>query len=251
MNMESIKGKIQKLLALSRDEGASEQEAELALLRAHELLAKYNLEMTDIKDLKVDDISHEKIIEELREEWIRTIYQRVAKMYFCKYYYSSGHLNSKYQKAIQHNVIGREHNRAVANEMTYYLIDTIKRLGQEHTDPIPGDKREINKIKRNFELGCAHRVSSRISTLTIQKMADNGDDKLENHYAGKNLPALYKTELQLCDDFLKNEGVRLSSSRGRANVTAGEAYRRGQSAGNSVSLNTQIKGGAASRRMLT
>ena len=82
-------------------------------------------------------------------------------------------------------------------------------------------------------------------------MADSGDDKLENHYSGKNLPALYKTELQLCNDFLKNEGINLRSSRNSANVTAGEAYRRGQSAGNNVSLNTQIKGGAASRRMLS
>ena len=48
MNMESIKGKIQKLLALSRDEGASEQEAQLALQRAHELLSKYNLAMSPV-----------------------------------------------------------------------------------------------------------------------------------------------------------------------------------------------------------
>ncbi len=249
MSMENIKSKIAKLIALSQDEGASEQEAELATQRALELLSKYNLSMSDVRtNDEFQDIEQTKIMEVLRDEWIKSLYSANCKLYFCKYYYTNK-LDAKYKTATEHNIVGRPHNQLVAREMTQYLIKTVKKLSEEHTLPIPGDKRTINKIRRNFELGCAHRIVSRIHTLAAQKMADDGSDKLENKSSGNNLPALYKSELALCEDFLQKAGIRLSSGRSRSNVTSNEAYRRGQSAGNSVSLNTQIKG-AASRHLL-
>ena len=89
MSMENIKSKIAKLIALSQDEGASEQEAELATQRALELLSKYNLSMSDVRtNDEFQDIEQTKIMEVLRDEWIKSLYSANCKLYFCKYYFS-------------------------------------------------------------------------------------------------------------------------------------------------------------------
>lgn len=68
--------------------------------------------------------------------------------------------------------------------------------------------------------------------------------------AGKTpttLPALYKSELQLVQDFLDTKDLR--KGRGYRMDTRGDAYAHGRAAGDRVHLGGQI-GGAAKSRML-
>ena len=46
---DSLIHKIQKLLQLSRDEAATEHEAALAAAKVHQLLATYNLSLTEVE----------------------------------------------------------------------------------------------------------------------------------------------------------------------------------------------------------
>tara|TARA_R100001443_G_scaffold68178_1_gene76911 strand:+ start:12006 stop:12770 length:765 start_codon:yes stop_codon:yes gene_type:complete len=251
-NKESIKSKIQKLLALSRDEGASEAEAAFAFKKAHELLATYNLDLSDIKQVNADEILHEKLIEAMRDEWIKTLYTATSKLYFCKYFYGTKRVvDNMYKESnkVVHHIIGRDHNIEITKSMVTYFVDTIKRMGESHIAPLPGDGRQLNKIRRNYELGIAHRLRERIIELWAASVRHDPSDKVENQ--NKNLPALYKTELQLCEDRLKKDGIRLSSRRSGSSITAGAAYNNGKRDGNNVNLSGQITGGRASRHLLS
>jgi len=248
-DIDAIKKKIAKLLAMANDSGASEAEAQMAFEKAQEYLAEYNLNAEDVtNDLEHEDITDEAFTEQVRETWQITLRTATARLYFCKYYYSTGVLDENYKKATEHNYVGRPHNIAVAKSMASYLINTIKRLGEEHVLPIPGDKRTISGIRRNFELGCASKVTARINEKYREiERQDPGDYQITG--TKHNLPALYKSELQLCNDHLKNQGVHLRSATTKRNVTNGAAYQRGRAAGESVSLNTQLNK-SSSRYML-
>jgi len=248
-DIEAIKKKIAKLLAMANDSGASEAEAQMAFEKAQEYLAEYNLNADDVtNDLEHEDITDEAFTEQVRETWQITLRTATARLYFCKYYYNTGVLDDNYKKATEHNYVGRPHNIAVAKSMASYLINTIKRLGEEHVLPIPGDKRTISGIRRNFELGCASKVTARINQKYREiERQDPGDYQIEG--TKHNLPALYKSELALCQDHLKNQGIHLRSTSTKRNVTNGEAYHRGRAAGESVSLNTQLNK-SSSRYML-
>jgi len=250
-NKESIKSKIQKLLALSRDEGASEAEAAFAFKKAHELLSTYNLNLSDIKEVNADEILHDKMLAVMRDEWIKTLYSCTSKLYFCKYFYGTKRvIDDMYKEStkVEHHIIGRDHNIEITKSMVTYLTDTIKRMGASHVAPLPGDGRQLNKIKRNYELGIAHRIRERINELYTASVRHDPSDKIENQ--NKNLPALYKTELQLCDDRLHKDGVRLSTRRSNSSITAGAAYKNGMRDGNNVSLSGQITTGRAARHLL-
>ena len=249
-NKESIKGKIQKLLALSRDEGASEAEAAFAFKKAHELLTTYNLNLSDIKEVNADEILHDKMLAVMRDEWVKTLYGCTSKLYFCKYFYGTKRVvDNMYKEStkVEHHIIGRDHNIEITKSMVTYLTDTIKRMGASHVAPLPGDGRQLNKIKRNYELGIAHRIRERMNELYVASIRHDPSDKIVNQ--NKNLPALYKTELQLCEDKLHKDGVRLSTGRSKSSITAGAAYQNGKRDGNNVSLSGQITG-RASRHLL-
>jgi len=248
-DIEAIKKKIAKLLAMANDSGASEAEAQMAFEKAQEYLAEYNLNAEDVaNDLEHEDITDEAFTEQVRENWQISLRTATARLYFCKYYYSTGVLDENYKKATEHNYVGRPHNIAVAKSMVSYLINTIKKLGEEHVAPIPGDKRTLNGIRRNFELGCASKVTSRVNERYREiERQDPGHYQIAGEKS--NLPALYKSELALCQDHLKNQGIHLTTSRTKRNVTNGMAYSRGRTAGEKVSLNTQLNK-SSSRYML-
>ena len=59
-DIEAIKKKIAKLLAMANDSGASEAEAQMAFEKAQEYLAEYNLNADDV----ANDLEHEDITDE-------------------------------------------------------------------------------------------------------------------------------------------------------------------------------------------
>ena len=79
---DSILKRIQKLLKMSEDNGASENEAMMAASKVQELLKEHNLSLSDVKD----DSEHEPIDRENfdlgKENWRAWIAQATAKLYF-------------------------------------------------------------------------------------------------------------------------------------------------------------------------
>ncbi|WP_028973266.1 DUF2786 domain-containing protein [Spirochaeta cellobiosiphila] len=79
IDIEDIKKKVAKLLSLS--ESDNEHEANLAMLQANKLLAKYNLEMSDIS-LEEPDLIEDSLFKSSKK-WERRIAAVIAELNFC------------------------------------------------------------------------------------------------------------------------------------------------------------------------
>ena len=88
MTMEKIIEKIKKLLAMTEENGASENEAMIAALKAQKLMAEYNLTIADIGDgeEKNQTIVKERCDAGKGDKWKYTLADIVAKNFCCKTY---------------------------------------------------------------------------------------------------------------------------------------------------------------------
>jgi len=118
-NMKKIVEKISKLLALS--ESTNEHEAKLSLMKAQEIMAKYNIEMKDVKiqreeiiENKVDDIS-------IGLQWKSYLAQIIGENFRCEVLFACRG-NSK--KAI---FIGYAYDTEIAISIFRYAYKVINR----------------------------------------------------------------------------------------------------------------------------
>jgi predicted oxidoreductase (fatty acid repression mutant protein) len=100
---ESIIQKIQKLLAMSKANGASENEAMTAANRVQKLLQEHNLSLGDIKDNEIVEPIDSESFEAEKDKWKSWIVSATAKLYFCTVY-SSSKLDERYRKVKQNCV---------------------------------------------------------------------------------------------------------------------------------------------------
>lgn len=111
--------KIQKLLALS--ESVNEYEAQLSMLKAQELLAKYKLSLREVKDFKVYNSSiKEKIstVSFTKAKWKAKLAGLIADNFGCYHYYKTRR---------NHTIafFGREEDIAICNIVLEYAVDCI------------------------------------------------------------------------------------------------------------------------------
>lgn len=240
---ESILKRIQKLLKMSEENGASENEAMLAAQKAQELLSEHNLSMSDIKDdTEVEPIDKEAFGVE-RDNWQGWIASSTAKLYFCQMYSSTG-VDEKYRKVKQATYVGRKSNRIVAKSMCDYFINTVKRLADKEFETVPGSKADINRMKQAFKLGCANRLAKRIKEKWLALVPDYKG--IENP---DGLPMLYKNEQKAITDWLGTQGIRVVSKKSSMNIRDRAAYHNGQSKGNGIGLDTQVNDKTRSRML--
>ena len=83
---ESVLKRIQKLLQMSIENGASENEAMLAADKAQKLLQEHNLSISDLKDDDQVEPMDSEDIEVERDLWKGYSRGATAKLYFCKTY---------------------------------------------------------------------------------------------------------------------------------------------------------------------
>ena len=240
---ESILKRIQKLLKMSEDNGASENEAMLAAKKAQELLSEHNLSRSDIKDdTQAEPIEKEQFDVE-RDNWRGWIQSATAKLYFCQMY-TSTRMNEKYRQVKTATFVGRKSNRIVAKSMCDYFINTVLRLADKEFESVPGSKSEINRMKQAFKLGCASRLSKRIKDKWLELVADYKG--IENP---DGLPMLYKNEQKAISEWLKTQGVTIVSKKSSMNIRDRAAYYNGQSKGNGIGLDTQVNNATRSRML--
>jgi hypothetical protein len=123
--------KIQKLLALS--ESSNENEAQLSMLKAQELLAKHKLSLEEVKEFKAynSDIK-EKIssVSFTKAKWKSHLAQLIADNFGCYHYFRSRRTHTI-------AFFGREEDITVCNIVLEYAIDciesTVKRLRYQYS----------------------------------------------------------------------------------------------------------------------
>ena len=109
-NQDKIIERVKKMMALANCTGAAEGERDNALRMAYNLLAKYNLSMSQVE-------AHDNTPQEERESqkakfvvypWARQIASLVGSLFFCNYYF----MRSATGKQADHVFIGKASNVA-------------------------------------------------------------------------------------------------------------------------------------------
>lgn len=175
-DQETIIRKIQKLLALGQS--SNEAEANLAMARAQELLAKHNLEFEMVKDASVAGGTNAP--EEKREKtrvnrsatyaWQRELWKAICEANFCWYAVvecydgKRGTKQTSSRKPVKrHMIIGRESNVIAVKIMGEYLEDTIERIL-----PFPNNER-LSRSAHSWKAGCAERLAERIAAQAEER----------------------------------------------------------------------------------
>ena len=240
---ESILKRIQKLLKLSVENGASENEAMQAADKAQKLLQEHNLSIADIKDEDQVEPMDSEDVEVDRDLWKGYIRNSTAKLYFCKTY-TTMKLDRHYKRIKVITFVGRKSNRLVATEMCKYFINTIERLTAEEFKAVPGSRASINKMSHAFKQGAASRLSKRLNDKYIEIVPayipqGNPD----------GLPVLYRNEQMAITKWLEQKGIRLRSAKSRMSIRDRVAYSRGSEKANGIGLNTQVNDRTKSRML--
>ena len=240
---ESILNRIQKLLKMSTENGASENEAMLAADKAQKLLQEHNLSIADIKDDSQAEPIDSEDTEVDRDLWKGYIRNATAKLYFCKTY-TTMKLDKHYKKVKVITFVGRKSNRLVATEMCKYFINTIDRLAAEEFREVPGSRASINKMAHAFKQGAASKLSGRLreryEEIAPEYIPQGNPD---------GLPVLYKNEQKAITTWLEQKGIRLRSASSRMSVRDRVAYSRGSEKGDGIGINTQINARTKSRML--
>ena len=240
---ESVLKRIQKLLKMSTENGASENEAMLAADKAQKLLQEHNLSIADLKDEDQVEPMDSEDVEVDRDLWKGYIRNATAKLYFCKTY-TTMKLDTHYKRVKVITFVGRKSNRMVATEMCKYFINTVNRLADEEFREVPGSRAAINKMAHAFKQGAASKLSSRLrkryEEIAPEYIPQGNPD---------GLPVLYKNEQMAITKWLEDQGIRLRSAKTSMSIRDRVAYSRGSEKGNGIGINTQINARTKSRML--
>lgn len=172
-DLNRVSALIFKLLALSKDAGATEAEASLAAEKAQELMTEHNLSMANIEasggksgeegQRTKDEMEHRQVY-----KWQRTLMASLAELNFCyckELFDYHRHTNSF--KGYQ--LIGRAANVASTRIMFDYLLQTINRLAKEE---VKNPSEYFTRYAHSFKEGCADRIVERLQQRRATEVAE-------------------------------------------------------------------------------
>lgn len=216
--------RIKKMLALSNDSGATEAERETALRMAYNTLAKYNLSLSDLPLDQDTEVRERQDVVISADRWARNLSMAVAKLFFCKYFYSQTGVSGK----DRHCFVGRQSNVITAKYMSEYLIKAIKKeASKRYSSPTTPNG-------RSFCVGTVRSISARVEQMIQQDTESTPGNALV-------LVGIHKREAEANNAWLDAEGTKLDTSKGRSdNSLRLGAYHSGKEYGKTVSLNQQI-----------
>ncbi len=234
-----VLARIKKILAIATNEAATEQERDTAMTMAHNLLAKYNLSMTDVPGAAGSEPREEQRTTISADKWARSLCSAIADLYFCKYLYSPAGCAGK----DNHFFIGKQSNSITALHMSEYLIKSIKREStKRYRSPTSPDG-------RSFCVGAVRAISRRVSAL----VAESCDAEPQAPSAAPAEPSapgtalalatVYKTESEANLAWVAQHIGETRETKSRKDTSLrSDAFYEGRAHGASVSLNTQLKG---------
>jgi hypothetical protein len=205
---DSIRAKIAKMLAIANDSRGNENVAATAAAMVQKLLAQYNLDMSQIGVMDVDqddrapidpDAVREKAndVAMFKESWKAELMTTVAACNFCYAWSEAIWTDAGKQTGRRYGLIGRRVNVASTRQVFEYLCATLDRL-----NPF-ADKRTISH--RSWFEGAANRLSLR---LYDQKRASEAESRQATQEAPRGngrdlvLADVYSSESDLNYDML-------------------------------------------------
>ena len=226
--------RVKKMIALGNDAAATEGERETALRMAYNLLAKYNLSISDLPSDQDNEARERQDVVISADRWARSLAQAVAKLFFCKYFYSSTGTSGK----DKHCFVGRQSNVITARYMSEFLIKSVKR---EATGRY---KSPTSPQGRSFCVGTVDSIRKRVEEMIKTDTESTPGTALV-------LASLHKREADANSKWLEQAGLSLTTSKARAdNSLRASAFYDGREYGKTVSLNQQVKNSASDFKRL-
>lgn len=227
MNQEDrILDRVRKLLAVANCEGATEGERDNALRMAHNLLAKHELEMEDVKGYERDRLDPRELHENegWNIAWTRALRRVMATLFLCRYV-EGGRINATRGK---HFWIGRVSAVTTAMWMSDWIIAALLKEADRRY------KHRLTPEGRSFCVGVVDRLRQRVRAMQAEQQATFAE-------AGSALVVIdiAKSEEDANDDFM-NANMRTHEIKVRQSSVRGNSYRDGLAHGDSIGLNTQV-----------
>jgi hypothetical protein len=231
MTDEKIINRIKKMMALANDKAASDGERENALRMSYALMARHNLEMSDVNGNPIGPQEARAGVtgEFYARPWAITLCASVSRLFFCQYYRRS---IGKDQAV--HTFTGRESNAATAEEVARVLVESVRREANTQMR----QRGENVTWRRSFSTGAAFKVQERVSEMMSATAA------IEGTATGTALVLvnLRKQEELANQQFIASKGVKLvvRSQRARRSVDS-SAYSQGRQFGSGLNLTASKK----------
>lgn len=223
IDIEKVKGRIKKLINLSKDAGATEAEAERAMEKAMALMAEYQLTAQQVDRASTapnsaGDIEMEDVFGNF-SPWKRIIFNATASLYMC----------DSWQSGKTVVIIGESQNIEIAKQMADHFIA----IGEALASQRKGNGRSfIDAFKKGFASRLAQRLRERKAEAQKQEVTNSTGTALvlANVY-DKNDLALTKWKREN-DIRLKSTWIRTGNCNGS---------QAGKNAANGVSLGQPLR----------
>lgn len=226
--------RVKKMIALGNDAAATEAERETALRMAYNLLAKYNLSLSDLPEDQSNEARERQDVVISADRWARSLAQAVAKLFFCRYFYSQTGTSGK----DKHCFVGRQSNVITARYMSEFLIKSVKREATSRY------KSPTTPQGRSFCVGTVDSIRKRVEVMIKSDTESTPGTALV-------LVSLHERESTANQKWLDSEGLSLTTSKARAdNSLRAGAFYEGREYGKTVSLNQQVKNSASDFKRL-
>lgn len=228
MSVERILEKVRKMLAIANNEAASEAERNTALKIAHDLLAKNELDMSDVAASERDkeDPRGQWSGDGWNATWARVIRNSMSRLFRC-YYYTGERINNTRSN---HHFVGRESAATTAMYMSDWIIKTVLKKSDKQY------KHRLTPEGRSFCIGVSHRLWTRVQELIKAKQQE-----FTQSGVALVLYDVAQKEEALNLDFLAKLGVIFEKERkARSQTVREKAFANGQNHANGIQLVTQI-----------
>lgn len=224
---EKILDKIRKLLALSTS--SNEYEAALAASKAQELLLKYNLEMSQLKQDVGDEIERWNFRTPFRDSWLSYLMGAVASANLCRVVQGGGWKTGRREwengpftageRVREFYLFGKKPNLEVTEFMYEYLAAEIDRL----------TPRKGAKYVSSFRIGAVTTIDKRLK------------EELKTFQSTEETRALIVVSDAALAVKVKEAFPKLTKGKG-ASITDYAGYLDGQAAGKSIQFRQGVSG---------
>lgn len=210
--LESVKRRVKKLLALSKS--PNENEAASALRKANELMADYKLTAEQFSDYTKAKVKGTKRF----IRW-RVVLANAVENLYATYHYTDHEGNIVF--------IGEELDVFMSTEMYKYLVKTIDRMAKQNIR-----KNAKYKYRQSYRAGIASRLYDRMYELGQQCSWRN--------------PKELKAQKKQIAEFVEKQ-VAIESSKKKFEKANPTAFLKGNNDANGINLSRQMTGSGTRR----
>jgi hypothetical protein len=229
---EKVIAKIRKMLAHANDTAAGgEHERDTALRMAHNLLAKYNLSMSDVSQKNNQDDRSDQTEVYYDYVWMRMMAAAISKLYFCHLFTQK---TGKKDRS-KFTFVGREANVSTAKEMFEYVVKSVTKEASRVTTAAG----ENQTFKWSFCKGAALQIHHRCVKLREEAEAESRAEAKPGTQLV--LASLYAAEHTANQNYINEKmGITLRKAPMRTRNTDSSGFAAGKAFGNKVGLNKQV-----------